>query len=222
MYISKNENTQIYLPSVKNTFISVKNKNHLSKLISKQLYTSNNNIRYIQLEKDVNKEVDLWVNKGNLDKLEETADIVSNDITLQLNYYNSLFITHYLNKNTNLNQYQFELDNNPYKQVTIINGEKKKFKDFLASDYENMSVSNYQDSFTGRFDTKYNEIPFYRKALHNRNVDRSISGNEINSESKINMKYKKYNNSDLLENVSYLRKHKSLTSRQINNPNTSS
>lgn len=222
MYVARNENTQIYLPSVKDTFISTKNKIYLSKIISKQLYTSNNNIRYTQLENDINKEIDNWVNKGKLNNLAETADIVSNDITLQLNYYNSLFITHYLNKNTNLDQYQFELDNNPYKQVTIINGEKKKFKDFLASDYENMSVSNYQDAFTGRFDNKYNEIPFYRKALHNRNVDRSLSGNEINSESKINMKYKKYDNSDLLNNVSYLRKQKPSNHKWPNESKTSS
>lgn len=222
MYVARNENTQIYLPSVKDTFISTKNKIYLSKIISKQLYTSNNNIRYTQLENDINKEIDNWVNKGKLNNLAETADIVSNDITLQLNYYNSLFITHYLNKNTNLDQYQFELDNNPYKQVTIINGEKKKFKDFLASDYENMSVSNYQDAFTGRFDNKYNEIPFYRKALHNRNVDRSLSGNEINSESKINMKYKKYDNSDLLNNVSYLRKQKPSNHKWSNESKTSS
>lgn len=208
MYVSRNENTQIHLPSVKDTFISRKNKIYLSNIISKQLFISNNNTRYTQLENDVNKEIDVWVNKGKLDKLAETADIVSDDITLQLNYYNSLFITHYLNKNTNLDQYQYELDNNPYQQETVINGKKKKFKDFLASDYENMSVSNYQESFTGRFDKKYNEIPFYRKALHNRNVDRSFSGNEISSDSKINIKYKKYNNSDLLDNISYLRKQR--------------
>lgn len=206
MYVSKNESTQIYLPRVRDTFISAKNKNYLSKIISKQLYTTNNDNRYKQLEIDISAEIEKWAQTGKLDKLAETADLVSNEITLQLNYCNSLFIKHYLNKSSNLNQYQFELDNNPYKQETIINGEKKKFKDFLASDYENMSVSNYQDTFTSY--ERNNQIPFYRKALHNRNVDRSFDGNDMAFDSKINMKYKKYNNSDLLDNVSYLRKQK--------------
>jgi len=207
MYIAKNESTQIHLPSVKDTFISSKNKEYLSKIISKQLYVTNNDDRYKQLRIDVNNEVDNWVNTGNLNKLAGTADIVSYELTLRLNYYNNMFIKHYINKNTKLDQYQYELDNNPYHQVSNINGEKKQFKDFLASDYENMDVSNYHETFThnGLFNERYNKIPFYRKMLHNRNIDRSTKGNNMHFDSKINVQYKKYDNNELLNNLSYLR-----------------
>jgi len=208
MYIAKNENTKIYLPQIKDIFTSDKNKNYLFHIISRELYVSNNDTRYLQLQVNIDNEINNWIASGIFNKLENTAGIVSNEITLQLNYYNNLFIKNYINKATKLNQYQFELDNNPYKQEININGEKKKFKDFLASDYENMNVSNYQETFTlnGNFNEKYNRIPKYRTELHRNNVDRSFSGNNMPFDSKVNIKYKKYNNDDLLHNLSYLRK----------------
>ena len=196
LYIEKNENTTIYLPQVKELFSSDKNKLYLSRIISKQIYVSDNDERYKILQQDINNEIDKYIKDGKLDNLEETADIVSNEITLQLKYYNSIFISYYTNKKSNLNQYQFELDNNPYKQETNINGNKKLFKDFLASDYENMSISNYQDTFTlnGNFTARYNKIPYYRKVLHNRNIDRSIAGNNMVRDSKQNVSYLRKNN----------------------------
>ena len=209
MYNDKNKTTTIYLKPVKETFISNSNKLLLYRIISKQLYISSNNERYLQLQKNIDTELNNWVNSGNLDKIVDTASFISNDITLQLEYYNNLFIKNYLNKITKLDQQQFELDNNPYKQKTDINGTKKLFKDFLPSDYENMNISNYQNTYTlnGNFNRKYNKIPKYRTEIHHRNVDRSSTANEmLKNESKSNVSYKRYNNDELLNGVSYLRK----------------
>ena len=209
LYNNKNETTTIYLKPVKETFISDSNKLLLNQIISKQLYISSNNERYVQLQKNIDNEINIWVKSGNLDKIVDTASFISNDITLQLEYYNSIFIKNYLNKTTKLDQHQFELDNNPYKQQTTINGTKKLFKDFLPSDYENMNISNYQNTYTlnGNYNRNYNKIPNYRKVLHNRNVDRSFEANDmLKNESKSNKTYKKYNNDELLYGVSYLQK----------------
>lgn len=209
LYNNKNETTTIYLKPVKETFISDSNKLLLNQIISKQLYISSNNERYVQLQKNIDNEINIWVKSGNLDKIVDTASFISNDITLQLEYYNSIFIKNYLNKTTKLDQQQFELDNNPYKQQTNINGTKKLFKDFLPSDYENMNISNYQNTYTlnGNYNRNYNKIPNYRKVLHNRNVDRSFEANDmLKNESKSNKTYKKYNNDELLYGVSYLQK----------------
>ena len=189
LYNNKNETTTIYLKPVKETFISDSNKLLLNQIISKQLYISSNNERYVQLQKNIDNEINIWVKSGNLDKIVDTASFISNDITLQLEYYNSIFIKNYLNKTTKLDQQQFELDNNPYKQQTNINGTKKLFKDFLPSDYENMNISNYQNTYTlnGNYNRNYNKIPNYRKVLHNRNVDRSFEANDmLKNESKSN------------------------------------
>ena len=209
LYNNKNETTTIYLKPVKETFISDSNKLLLYQIISKQLYISSNNERYTQLKQNIDNEINIWVKSGNLDKIVDTASFISNDITLQLEYYNSIFIKNYLNKTTKLDQQQFELDNNPYKQQTNINGTKKLFKDFLPSDYENMNISNYQNTYTlnGNYNRNYNKIPNYRKVLHNRNVDRSFEANDmLKNESKSNKTYKKYNNDELLNGVSYLQK----------------
>ena len=209
LYNNKNETTTIYLKPVKETFISDSNKLLLNQIISKQLYISSNNERYVQLQKNIDNEINIWVKSGNLYKIVDTASFISNDITLQLEYYNSIFIKNYLNKTTKLDQQQFELDNNPYKQQTNINGTKKLFKDFLPSDYENMNISNYQNTYTlnGNYNRNYNKIPNYRKVLHNRNVDRSFEANDmLKNESKSNKTYKKYNNDELLNGVSYLQK----------------
>lgn len=210
MYNERNEITTIYLPAVKDSFISDKNKILLSHIISSQIYVTNNNNRFKLLTIDINKEIDLWVKNGNLDKLENTASFISNDISLQLDYYNSLFIKKYLNKITKLDQHQFELDNNCYKQVTNINGKDKTFKDFLPQDYENINVSNYNNAYTsnGNFSQNYNRIPSYRKIVFNRNIDRSFNANDmLKNESRTNNSYKRYNNEDLLKNVLYLRKN---------------
>ena len=209
MYNNKNETTTIYLKPVKETFISDSNKRLLYHIISKQLYVSSNDTRYLQLQKNVDIELNNWINSGNLNKIVDTASFISNDISLQLEYYNSIFIKNYLNQVTKLDQQQFELDNNPYKQLTDINGTKKLFKDFLPSDYENMNVSNYQNTYTlnGNFNRNYHRIPKYRTEIHRRNIDRSFNANDmLKIESKTNKTYKKYNNDELLNGVSYLQK----------------
>lgn len=209
LYTKKNETTTIYLNTVKETFITNKNKSLLYNIISKQLYVSNNNDRYLKLQKNIDNEIEFWVESGKLDKITDTASFISNDISLQLDYYNDLFIKYYINKVTKSNQFQFELDNNPYKQQFKIDGVDKQFKDFLASDYENLSVSNYQNTYTlnSNISRQSNKIPHYRKVLHNRNIDRSFTANDmLKNESKSNVSYKRYNNDELLNGLSYLKK----------------
>jgi|Laugresu1bdmlbdd_1035124.scaffolds.fasta_scaffold03149_3 hypothetical protein len=209
LYNKKNETTTIYLKTIKETFITEKNKSLLYNIISKQLYISNNNDRYLKLQKNIDNEIEYWVEYGKLDTITDTASFISNDISLQLDYYNDLFIKYYINKVTKSNQLQFELDNNPYKQQFKIDGIDKKFKDFLPNDYENISVSNYQNTYTlnNNFSRKYNKIPHYRKVLHNRNIDRSFTANDmLKNESKSNISYKRYNNDELLNGLSYLQK----------------
>ena len=77
MYNEKNETTHIYLLSVKDSFISDKNKLLLSHIISSQIYVTNNNDRFKLLAIDINKEIDLWFKNGNLDKLENSASFIS-------------------------------------------------------------------------------------------------------------------------------------------------
>lgn len=209
LYNEKNATTTIYLKSVKDSFISKSNISLLYHIISQQLYLTNNNERFLQLQKDIDNNIEIWIQAGNLDKPIDTASFISNDISLQLDYYNNIFIKFYCNKIMKYGQQQFELDNNPYKEVSNINNTKKLFKDFLPSDYENMSVSTYHNTYTlnGNFDRKYNKIPNYRKVLHNRNIDRSFTANDmLKNESRTDLSYKRYNNDELLNNLSYLRK----------------
>lgn len=209
LYNKKYETTEFYLKSVKDTFLSDNNRILLYNIISKQLYISNNNDRYKQLQKNIDDTMNNWAKDGKLNNITDTASFISNDISLQLDYYNNLFIQYFINTINHLDQYQFELNNNPYKQETKIEGINKQFKDFLTSDYENISVSNYQNTYTlnSNFNRKYNKIPNYRKVLHNRNIDRSYNANDmLKNESKSNISYKRYNNNELLHGLSYLKK----------------
>ncbi len=210
LYNSRNETTKFHLKSVKESFQLDSNISKLSKIIYRQLYSTNNENKYEEIKNKVIIAVDAWVKQGKLDNLEETASFISNEITLQLDYYNNLFINSFVNNITNRNQLNYEINNNPYKQEILYNGKNIKISDMIASDYENMNVSTqgYENVYTsnGNFTQKYNKIKFYEKALYSKNIDMKDAGSLRNNISKENLTFKKYNNSELLNNVSYLLK----------------
>ena len=206
IYYSRNENTKFYLKSVKELFQSDSNKIKLSQIIYRQLYSTNNENKFKELQDKVKIYVDEWVNLGKLDNIEETASFISNEITLQLDYYNNLIINSFTSQE---NQMDYEIENNPYKQTILSNGKNIKISDMIASDYENMNISGYENVYTsnGNFTQKYNKIKYYEKALYNKNIDMKDAGSFRNNISKENLQFKKYNNDELLSNVSYLLKN---------------
>lgn len=209
-YNSRNETTKIYLKSVKESFQLNSNISKLSQIIYRKLYSTNNENKYEAIKNKVKIAVNEWVTQGKLDNPEETASFISNEITLQLDYYNSLFISSFTNNIVDIQggQLNYEINNNPYKQEILSNGKTIKISDMIASDYENMNISNYENVYTsnGKFTQKYNKIKFYEKALYNKNIDMKDAGSLRNNISKENISFKRYDNKDLLTNVPYLLK----------------
>ena len=91
-YNSRNETTKIYLKSVKELFQLDSNILKLSQIIYRKLYSTNNENIYETIKTKVKIAVNEWATQGKLDNPEETASFISNEITLQLDYYNDLFI----------------------------------------------------------------------------------------------------------------------------------
>lgn len=208
---SRNETTKIYLKTVKESFQLDSNISKLSQIIYRNLYSTNNENKYEEIKAKVKITVNEWITKGKLDTLEETASFISNEITLQLDYYNDLFITEFTNRIVNIQngQLNYEINNNPYKQNILSNGKYIKISDMLASDYENMNISNYDNVYTsnGNFTQKYNKIKYYEKSIYNKNIDMKDAGSLRNNISKENTTFKRYNNKELLTNVPYLLKN---------------
>ena len=208
---SRNETTKIYLKTVKESFQLDSNISKLSQIIYRNLYSTNNENKYEEIKAKVKIAVNEWIAKGKLDTLEETASFISNEITLQLDYYNDLFITEFTNRIVNIQngQLNYEINNNPYKQNILSNGKYIKISDMLASDYENMNISNYDNVYTsnGNFTQKYNKIKYYEKSIYNKNIDMKDAGSLRNNISKENTTFKRYNNKELLTNVPYLLKN---------------
>lgn len=210
LYNSRNETTKFYLKSVKESFQLDSNISLLSQIIYRKLYSTNNETKYEEIKDKVKIAVNEWIKQGKLDKPEETASFISNEITLQLDYYNSLFITAFINRIVDIQggQLNYEINNNPYKQQILSDGKYIKISDMLASDYENMNTSNYENAYTSNanFKQKDNQIKYYEKAIYNKNIDMKDAGSLRNNISKENISFKKYNNKDLLTNVPYLLK----------------
>ena len=126
-------------------------------------------------------------------------------------YYNDLFITAFTNRIVNVQggQLNYEINNNPYKQDILSNGKNIKISDMIASDYENINTSNYENVYTSNrnFKQRDNKIKYYEKAIYNKNIDMKDSGSLKNNISKDNISFKRYDNKDLLNNVSYLLKN---------------
>jgi hypothetical protein len=213
-YNSRNETTKNYLKSVKDSFQLDSNKTKLSQTIYRKLYSTNNENKYEEIKKIIQVEINEWVKHGKLDNIEETAGFSSDDVILQLDYCNNLFIKAFINEFVNKygGQLKYEIINNPYKQEILSNGKIIKISDMIASDYENMNVSTqgYENVHTsnGNFTSEYNKIPFYEKAIYVKNIDRKDVGSLRNNISKVNISYKRYDNHELLTNVSYLLKNR--------------
>jgi hypothetical protein len=209
-YNSKNETTKIYLKSVKESFQLDSNIYRLSQIIYRKLYSTNNENKYEEIKSKVKIAVNEWVTQGKLDNIEETASFISNEITLQLDYYNDLFITAFTNRIVNLQggQLNYEINNNPYKQTILSDGKNIKISDMIASDYQNININSYENVYTsnGNFTQKYNQISFYEKAIYNKNIDMKDEGSLRKNISKENISFKRYDNKDLINNVPYLLK----------------
>jgi hypothetical protein len=210
LYNSRNENTKFYLKSVKESFQLDSNISLLSQIIYRKLYSTNNETKYEEIKVKVKIAVNEWVKQGKLDHPEETASFISNEITLQLEYYNSLFITAFINRIVDIQggQLNYEINNNPYKQQILSDGKYIKISDMIASDYENMNTSNYENVYTNNanFKQRDNQIKYYEKAIYNKNIDMKDVGSLRNNISKESISFKRYNNKDLLTNVPYLLK----------------
>lgn len=210
LYNSRNETTKFYLKSVKESFQLDSNISLLSQIIYRKLYSTNNETKYEEIKVKVKIAVNEWVKQRKLDNPEETASFISNEITLQLEYYNSLFITAFINRIVDIQggQLNYEINNNPYKQQILSDGKYIKISDMIASDYENMNTSNYENVYTSNanFKQRDNQIKYYEKAIYNKNIDMKDAGSLRNNVSKESISFKRYNNKDLLTNVPYLLK----------------
>ena len=209
-YNSRNETTKIYLKSVKESFQLDSNISKLSQIIYRKLYSTNNENKYEEIKTKVKIAVNEWVKKGKLDNPEETSSFISNEITLQLDYYNDLFITAFTNRIVEIQggQLNYEINTNPYKQTILSDGKNIKISNMIASDYENINTSNYENVYTSNthFKQRDNKIKYYEKSIYNKNIDMRDAGSLRNNISKENISFKRYNNKDLLTNVSYLLK----------------
>jgi len=211
----KNSTTKLDFKSVKDLFQEDKNKNKLTQIIYYQLNTTNNDEVFNNIKSKVGAFVDSWINLGKLDNLTECAYIQVDCPDLQLSYYNKLFIETFRNEFVQYNDMKYEIDNNPYKQIiTPVGDESKlyhnnksfKIADMIASDYENINTNNYNDTFatSNLFNAKYNKIKWYEKGIYSKNVDFKDEGSTRTYKSMTNYNNKRYDNSELLTNVSYL------------------
>lgn len=211
----KNSTTKLDFKSVKDLFQEDANKNKLTQIIYYQLNTTNNDDVFNNIKSKVGTFIDSWINLGKLDNLTECADVPVDCPNLQLSYYNKLFIETFRNEFVQYNDMKYEIDNNPYKQIiTPVGDEAKlyhnnksfKISDMIASDYENINTNNYNDTFatSNLFNAKYNKIKWYEKGIYSKNVDFKDEGSTRTYKSMQNYNNKRYDNSELLTNVSYL------------------
>lgn len=210
-FIKKNSITDVKFQSVKELFQSESNKNKLSHILYREIYLPNNQSLFNKIQEQVNKYVNIWITNGKLDKLIETNSYSINDPELQLNYYNKIFIDTFKNIIINYNYYESEIENNPYKHILEYKIKNKtytkKISELTAEDYNYITFNNYNDKNTQniQFNVNYHKIPYYEKSLYKRNYDVLDMGS-YRERKLVNDNYKKYNNDELFNNVSYLRK----------------
>jgi len=193
--------------SLLNLFKSEDNINELTYLLYNENYLSNNLKIFNDIKKLVNQYVNAWIELGKFDNIEDTADTDYNKLYIQLRYYNKLFINTFSNYIVKYDLFQHELINNPYKHKFTINNTEKTMADFQADDYQYLNTSNYNDKFTlnNQFKENYNHIPQYEKWIYNKHYDRKDSGS-LRDRALENMNYKKYDNTELYNNIDYLKK----------------
>lgn len=201
------ETTDINYISLIDLFKSNDNIDILTNLLYKENYLSNNLKIYENIKSLVKKYVKSWIELGKFDNIEDTADTSDNRIYIQLRYYNKLFITTFSNYIVQDNLFQHEIDNNPYNHKYNINNVEKTMAEFQADDYQYLNTINYNDKFNlnTQFKQTYNQIPYYEKCIYNKHYDRKDLGS-LTNKSLENINSKRYDNSDLYNNVDYLKK----------------
>jgi hypothetical protein len=195
---------------LKNLFLSEKNKNIISNNLYREVYLPNNQQLYNNITKIVNnpdniKWIDNILNKSKFD------DINQYNLFEHLNYLNKLFVDTFKNVITNYNTYEFEIANNPYKHTYTKNGKNdNKISDMLSTDYQHITFNNNNDknNLNIHFNKNYNKIPYYESALYSKHMDFKDNGS-FRERKLDSYNPKRYNNSELLTNVSYLSKKKS-------------
>lgn len=211
IFIQKNlttevDNKELKLSSVKELFNSIENKNNVSRILYRELHLPNNPIKFNKIKSLVNQYINIWSESDDFNKFIKSIDHNYN-LNERLRYVNSLFINFYKTKLLNINDFmQHEIDNNPYQDIFEYQMNKKKNSDILVDDYNYITFNNYNDKYTTnlQFSNKYNKIPYYEKGLYTKHIDHLDNGS-FRERKLENNNFKKYNNSELLNNVSYLR-----------------
>lgn len=209
--ITEDNKQELKFKSIKELFSSEDNINNISRILYRELYLPNNQTLFNKTKNQVQQYVKLWIKSGYLDKFEKNnnnnLEINTNDLNEQLRYFNSLFISYYKTKLIKSESFmQHEIDNNPYKHIYEYQMNKKKNADILANDYNYVTFNNYNDKYTVniQYPRSYHNIPYYEKSLYNHNLDRLDNGS-FRERKLVNNNSKKYNNTELLNNVDYLR-----------------
>lgn len=202
------ETTNINTLSLVDLFKSEINLNILTNQLYKNNYLPNNSELYNKIKESTNKYINAWITLGKFDNVEIDNNNNDNRIYILLRYYNKLFIDTFSIYITGNNYLEHEIANNPYHHKYNINNTIKTMDEFQADDYQYINGTNNNDKFTlnTHFTKAYNQIPYYEKCLYNKHYDRQDMGSLTNrSLEKSNSK--KYDNTELLNNIDYLKKN---------------
>ncbi len=213
-YIQKNlKSENVKLTSINELFTSDENISKLTRILYRELYLASYSPEsFNTIKEQVLDYATRWSNsvdnngRSNLEKfISKLSNNYTNTANEQLDYINHLFISYYRNKLLNGKTFiQHEIDNNPYKHIYSykINNNKMHPIDM----YNNIPFNNYNTKYTTnlQFSDNYNKIPYYEKALYKKNIDTTDNGS-FRERKLLNNNFKKYNNDELFNNVSYLR-----------------
>lgn len=149
-------------------------------------FNSNQNIKYLTgrmiLENHLDRDIvyDIVYNKiqeyskswTSLGKFDDLKIIEAPDEITLLSYYNKIFIDAF--SSDIKKQFNIYHDTNPFREK--INGKTRDM--MMPTDYENMDVQQDASLFTTNelFNSQYNKIPFWERALYKRNVDKELDG----------------------------------------------
>lgn len=192
--------------TLKDLFQSEENINLLTSILYNNNFLPNNSNIYNSINKIVINYVKSWINLGKFDNLSDKYNNTEY-VYIQLRYYNKVFIDTFNNEIVNGDMLQHEIDNNPYKHKFITSNEEKTISEIQTEDFQYITFNNYNDKFNvnSQFKRLDNQIPEYEKWIYNKHYDRNDLGSLTNKALE-NYNYKKYNNDELLNNVSYLKK----------------
>lgn len=213
LYNQKHEETVFMVKydkeHLKKLFLSEKNKNIITNNLYREVYLPNNQELYNKINSVINNNDTIkWIDFALHNKIHD--DITEINILEYLNYLNKLYVDTYKNILTNFNTYDFEIANNPYKHTYTKNGKSdNKISDMTSADYSFITFNNNNDknNLNIQFQQPYNKVKYYEAALYSKNVDFTDNGS-FRERKLENYNSKRYNNSELLTNVSYLKKSK--------------